>query len=213
MGQQVSRRRIGRIMKQEGLVSSYTVAQFKPHVVKCNDDKIENIVDRNFNEQPYLNVVVSDLTYVRVGHRWHYICVLVDLFNREIIGYSSGPNKDAELVKKAFSTVQTNLSQIKIFHTDRGNEFKNKIIDEILEVFEIERSLSMKGCPYDNAVAEATYKVIKTEFVNHQIFETQEQLGYEFADYVNWYNNHRIHSSLGYLSPVEYRQNTLKKVV
>ena len=121
MGQQVSRRRIGCIMKQEGLVSNYTVAQFKPHVVKCNDDKIENIVDRNFNEQPYLNVVVSDLTYVRVGHRWHYICVLVDLFNREIIGYSSGPNKDAELVKKAYSTVQTNLSQIKIFHTDRGN--------------------------------------------------------------------------------------------
>lgn len=73
--------------------------------------------------------------------------MLVDLFNREIIGYSSGPNKDAELVKKAFSTVQTNLSQIKIFHTDRGNEFKNKIIDEILEVFEIERSLSMKDVP------------------------------------------------------------------
>lgn len=170
-------------------------------------------MDRNFDEQPQLNVVISDLTYVRVKNRWHYLCVLVDLFNREIIGYSSGPNKDAALVKKAFSIVQTNLSQIKIFHTDRGNEFKNKIIDEILEVFEIERSLSMKVCPYDNAVAEATYKVIKTEFVNHQIFETQEQLSYEFADYVNWYNNHRIHSSLGYLSPVEYRENTLKKVV
>ena len=119
------------------------------------------------------------------SNRWHYLCVLVDLFNRENIGYSSGPNKDAELVKKAFGTVQTNLSQIKIFHTDRGNEFKNQIIDEILDVFEIERSLSMKGCPYDNAVAEATYKVIKTEFVNNHIFETQEQLGYEFADYVN----------------------------
>ena len=71
----------------------------------------------------------------------------------------------------------------------------------------------MKGCPYDNAVAEATYKVIKTEFVNQHLFETSEQLGYEFADYINWYNNHRIHSSLGYLWPVEYRQNTLKKVV
>ena len=72
----------------------------------------------------------------------------------------------------------------------------------------------MKGCPYDNAVAEATYKVIKTEFINNQRFETQEQLGYELADYVNWYNNYRIHSSLGYLSPVKYRQNsTLKKVV
>jgi putative transposase len=170
-------------------------------------------VDRKFDEQPYLNVVVSDLTYVRVGHRWHYICVLVDLFNREIIGYISGPNKDAALVKKAFRTVSTNLSQINIFHTDRGNEFKNQVIDEILEAFNIKRSLSMKGCPYDNAVAEATYKVIKTEFVKNQRFETHEQLGYELADYVNWYNNHRIHSSLGYLSPVEYRQNTLKKVV
>lgn len=94
-----------------------------------------------------------------------------------------------------------------------GNEFKNQIIDEILDVFEIECSLSVKGCAYNNAVAEATYKVIKTEFVNNQIFETQEQLGYEIADYVNWYNNHRIYSSLGYLYPVEYRENTLKKVV
>lgn len=128
--------------------------------------------------------------------------MLVELFNREIIGYSSGPNKDAELVKRAFSMVKTNLSQIKIFHTDRGNEFKNQIIDEILDTFNIERSLGMKGCPYDNAVAEATYKVIKTEFANNQRFEIHEQLGYEFADDVNCYNNYRIHFSLGYLSPI-----------
>ena len=228
MGQQVSRRRIGRIMAQVGLVSNYTVAQFKLHAAKCNEDKIENIVDRQFDKQPHLNVDVSDLTYVRVGNHWHYLCVLVDLFNREIIGYSSGQNKDAALVKKVFSTVQTNLSQIKIFHMNRGNEFKTQIIEEILDAFEIERSLNMKDFPYDDAVAKDTYKVIKTEFVNNQIFETQGQLGYEFTDYVNGspgsakhnpqllgngYNNHRIHSSLGYLSPVEYREDTLKKVV
>lgn len=145
MGQKVSRRRIGRIMKQEGLVSNYTVAQFKPHTDKCNEAKIENIVNRQFDKQPHLNVVVSDLTYVRVGHHWHYLCVLVVLFNCEMIGYSSGPNKNAELVKKAFIIVKINLSQIKIFHTDRGNEFKNKIIDKILDTFNIDRSLSMKG--------------------------------------------------------------------
>lgn len=209
----VSRRRIGRIMKEEGLVSSYTVAQYKPHVDKCNESKVENIVKRNFQDQPQYHVVVSDLTYVRVGLNWHYICVLVDLFNREIIGYSAGKNKDAGLVSRAFSRVDVNLEKIQIFHTDRGNEFKNRLLDEMLEAFHIRRSLSMKGCPYDNAVAEATFKVIKTEFVKGQTYETLEQLQYELSDYVNWFNNHRIHSSLGYLTPKEYRLTALKKVV
>ena len=209
----VSRRRIGRIMKQEGLVSSYTVAQYKPHVDKCNESKVQNIVNRDFSDQPQYNVVVSDLTYVRVGNSWNYICVLVDLFNREIIGYSAGKNKDAKLVSKAFSRVNVNLEKIQIFHTDRGNEFKNKTLDETLKTFHIRRSLSMKGCPYDNAVAEATFKIIKTEFVKGQEYETLEQLQYELADYVNWFNNQRIHSSLGYLTPKEYRLTNLKKVV
>ena len=206
---QVSRRRIGRIMKQEGFVSNYTVAQFKPHVDKCNESKVTNVVNRDFNNQPQYNVVVSDLTYVRVGTSWNYICVLVDLFNREIIGYSAGKNKDALLVSKAFARVDTNLNNINVFHTDRGNEFKNKLLDETLEAFNIKRSLSMKGCPYDNAVAEATFKIIKTEFVKHSTFESLEELKYELADYVNWFNNHRIHSSLGYLTPAEYRLSTL----
>ncbi len=124
-GKTVSRRRIGRIMKMNGLVSNYTVAQFKPHVDKCNESKIENLVDRKFSEQPKRKVVVSDLTYVRVGKNWHYICVLVNLFNREIIGHSTGRNKDASLVASAFSSVSFNLEDIQFFHTDRGNEFKN----------------------------------------------------------------------------------------
>lgn len=141
---------------------------------------------------------------------WNYICVLIDLFNREIIGYSAGRNKDASLVTKAFTSVNTNLNHIQVFHTDRGNEFKNKAIDETLEAFQIERSLSMKGCPYDNAVAEATFKVIKTEFVYNEKFATLEELQYKLADYVNWFNNHRIHSSLGYLTPYQYKKNHLK---
>ena len=63
-----------------------------------------------------------------------------------------------------------------IFHTDRGNEFKNKLIEEVLETFEIKRSLSKKGCPYDNAVAEAAFKVIKTEFAFNRVFGSLEEL-------------------------------------
>ena len=102
-----------------------------------------------FDNREELEVVVSDLTYVRVGQKWHYICVLIDLFNREIIGYSSGPNKTAELVTRASRSVRTNLHRLKLFHTDRGSEFKNKSIDEALDTFGIERSLSAKGTPYD----------------------------------------------------------------
>ncbi len=114
MDQQISRRHIGRLMKQEGLVSNYIVAQFKPHKVQCKEDKIENDVNREFNNQKHLNVVVSDLIYVRVGNRWYYLCILVDLFNREIISYSSGPNKISFFIKKAFRMVKINLNQIKL---------------------------------------------------------------------------------------------------
>ena len=205
-GKIASRRKIGRIMAKHGLVSVYTVAQFKPLKDKCNNSQIENIVDRKFNDKKPCDVVVSDLTYVRVGNKWNYICTLIDLFDRRIIGYSVGNHKNAELVKEAFGKVQGNLKNIKIFHTDRGNEFKNRLIDETLNAFNITRSLSRKGSPHDNAVAEATFKTIKTEFVKCNTFDYIQQLRLHLADYVHWYNHHRLHSRLGYMSPMEYSE-------
>jgi len=160
-----------------------------------------------------MEVVVSDLTYINVLGKWHYICLLIDLFNREIIGYSAGANKDVKLILKAFSRVNKPLNDIRILHTDRGSEFKNKAIDKLLNTFAIKRSLSKKGCPYDNAVAEATFKVIKTEFAFNRIFNNLKELDNELFDYVNWYNNHRVHGSLGYLTPVEYKRIMLEKKV
>ena len=204
-GWQVSRRRIGRIMKEQGLVSKYTVAQFKPKKSTVNESEIGNTLNREFDQDTELRVVVSDLTYVRVQQKWHYICVLVDLYNREIIGHSAGPHKNAKLVQRAFATVPYNLNNLELFHTDRGSEFKNQLIDEALATFGIDRSLSDKGTPYDNAVAEATFKTIKTEFVNGTVFSSQEELDLELFDYVNWFNNIRIHESLDYLTPREYK--------
>ncbi|WP_139254232.1 IS3 family transposase [Halobacillus karajensis] len=212
-GFQVSRRRIGRIMEEQGLVSKYTVAQFKPVKSTCNESEQGNTLNRQFSQDQARKVVVSDLTYVRVRSKWHYICTILDLYNREIIGYSSGPQKDARLVQKAFASINGNLRDLELFHTDRGSEFKNQAIEELLETFNIDRSLSMKGCPYDNAVAEATYKVIKTEFVYGETFATQEQLDLALFDYVHWYNHIRIHGSLGYSSPIEFKKKHLNKVV
>lgn len=209
LGYQISIRRIRRIMQQNGLVSNYTVKQYKVRKSTCNEEAIENIVNREFSREKALEVVVSDLTYVNVAGRWNYICVLIDLYNREIIGYAAGKNKDASIVYKAFSRVQRNLQEVCIFHTDRGNEFKNKVIEEALETFDIRRSLSAKGTPLDNAGAKAAYKVIKTEFAGNRIFNSFEELEIELFDYVNWYNNIRIHGTLGYVAPVAYRQSVL----
>lgn len=205
LGWQVSRRRIGRIMKEQGFVSKYTVAQFKPTKTPCNESTVGNVLNRAFDQDQELKVVVSDLTYVRVRQKWHYICVLVDLYNREIIGHSAGPRKNAELVQRAFATVHGSLNRLQLFHTDRGSEFKNRLIDQALDTFGIERSLSAKGTPYDNAVAEATFKIIKTEFVDGRVFSNQQELDFELFDYVNWFNHIRIHGSLDYLTPSEYK--------
>lgn len=83
------------------------------------------------------------------------------------------------------------------------------LIDEVLDVFNIERSLSLKGCPYDNSVAEATFNLIKAEFVQRQHFKNLEELRLHLADYVHWFNHIRLHSTLGYLSPVDYKKQKL----
>ena len=204
---QVSKRKIARIMRKYSLVSNYTQKKFKTTPSTVNNEKIENIVNRDFNRDEFLEVVVSDLTYVQVGNNWNYICKILDLSNREIIGYACGQKKDANLVLKAFSSIKYSLDKIMIFHTDRGNEFKNNSIDGLLKTFKIDRSLSRKGTPYDNAVAEATFKVIKTEFIYQNKFKNLLELEIGLMDYVNWYNNIRLHGSLNYMTPVGYRKN------
>jgi len=208
-GRRVSKRRICRLMKNRYLESAYSKSRFKVHTGKCNEALIANELDRQFNGKDQYAAVVSDLTYVRVNYKWNYICILVDLFNREIIGYSAGLNKDATLVYSAFATVKANLSEIQMFHTDRGSEFNNQLIDDVLTTFDIKRSLSLKGCPYDNAVAESTFKIFKAEFVYGRSFECMERLRLELGDYIHWFNNQRIHSALGYLSPRDFKTSTL----
>ena len=204
-GLTVSVRRINRNMRELGFMSVYGKKRYKAGKWKVNESAVPNILDRSFNDKKPYEVIVSDLTYARVKERWHYVCILLDLFNREIAGYSAGSRRDAALVHTAFAKIKTNLSDIHVFHTDRGSEFDNTLIDELLDTFGIARSLSIKACPYDNAVAEATFKLIKSEFINRQMFDSLDHLQFELDDYVRWYNQERPHSTLGYLTPLEYR--------
>ncbi|MFD2117758.1 hypothetical protein ACFSTH_16950 [Paenibacillus yanchengensis] len=92
--------------KNKKLVSTYTIAQFKPSKAASNEDNTKNSLNRAFQQTEIKRVVVSDLTYVRVGSRWNYVCTLIDFFNREIIGHSAGIHKDAALVSRAFASIE-----------------------------------------------------------------------------------------------------------
>lgn len=212
-GYTVSRRRIGRIMRRYNLISSYTKKKYKPQIEKCNDAATPNILQRDFNRKQALDAVVSDLTYVRVGGDWCYICLVIDLWNREIIGWSAGRRKSAELVQEALYRIPYSLNHINIFHSDRGKEFDNQLIDDVIAAFTIERSLSKRGCPYDNAVVEATNKALKVEFIYQHKFTDLEELQLLLFDYIHWYNNVRLHSSLGYKTPASLRRQSSSTVL
>jgi transposase InsO family protein len=203
-GFSASRRRIGNTMKKYNLVSNYTLKLTKRHKIKVNNDETANVANREFSDRPPLDVVVSDLTYVKVAGKWNYICLLLDLHNRKILGSAVAKNKTPEIVKKAFYGVQNDLRKIRLFHTDRGSEFKNYVVEEILKAFGIGRSLSAKGSPTDNAVAEAMYSIIKAEFAFKREFVSIDELELLWFDYVNWYNNVRIHGTLDYATPAEF---------
>ena len=143
---------------------------------------------------------------MRAGASRNYACLPVDPCNGEIVGHSAGPGKDARPVKSAFATPSFPISDIGVFHTDRGSEFDNAEIDLMLEAFGIERPLSAKGCPYDNAVDGSTDGILKAELVHREAFGATRELRAKLSDYVHRYDNFRIRATLGYMSPVEFRE-------
>lgn len=138
-----------------------------------------------------------------------YVCLLIDLANRSIAGHSADTGRTADLVMAAFATLDFPLTEVEVFHTDRGSEFDNAKIDELLDVFDIRRSLSRKGNPYDNAVVESTNRLLKKELIYRNHYTSLEQLRSDLNDYVWWFNNQRLHSTLGYRSPKEFTEQGL----
>ena len=150
--------------------------------------------------------LAGDLAYVRVGGGRAYVCLLVDLADRGIAGHSAGRARDAGLVPGAFATFDFPLADVQVFRTDRGGGFDNTRIDELLDVFDIKRSLSRKGNPYDNAVVESTDRLLRKELVCRNRYATVGQLRHDPDDCVWWSDGRRLHSTIGYRSPKEFAE-------
>ena len=111
----LSRRRICRIMRRNAMTSAYARPAYKPHVSTVNEADAPNVINREFNGYAPHTHIASDLTYVRVGRDWQYICLLIDLADRSIAGHSLGPTRDADLVTAAFATLRFPLTDITVF--------------------------------------------------------------------------------------------------
>jgi transposase InsO family protein len=200
----VSKRKIRKVMFKLGLVSNYLKNRKKRDYLNVNIANAGNLVKRNFESDCKYAIVLSDLTFVRIAGKWCYLCVILDLFNREVIGWAIGHSKGAKLVIAAYYSIKADLRKIKIAHTDRGVEFTGCEIEELYRAFGITRSLSAAGQPTDNAPMESFYNIAKMEFIKNHNFGSIEEFRVKWEEYVHWYNNIRIHSSLEYLSPKAY---------
>lgn len=200
-----SRRRIKRIMNQKGLVSAYARKKYKPCAAKASEVEAPNVLDREFDGHPPHTRIVGDLAYVRVGGKWNYACLPIDLRDREIVGHAASGRKDSRLVKAAFATPGFPLTDIDVFRADRGSEFANSDIDDPLEAFDIRRSLSRKDDPYDDAVIEPANRIPKKGLVYRRAFADLGRLRRELNPCVRWRSGAGTHSALGCMSPVGFR--------
>ena len=208
-GVTASGRRIVNIMKRRGMAGAYARRTSEPHKTRADGAGLANILGREFDGYGPRAHLASDLTYVRVGGKWAYACLLSGLANRSIAGHSADTGRTADLVMAAFATLGFPLTEVEVFHTDRGGGFDNARIDGPLDVFDIGGSPSGKGDPYDNAVVESTNRLLKKELIYRNHYTSLEQLRSDLNDYVWWSDDQRLHSTLGYRSPNEFTQQGL----
>jgi len=196
-------------MKELKLVSTYTKPKKNFSIPKTSPVDHPNLVCRKFNDRLPNEVIVGDVTYLRMFGKWYYLCTLLDLCGRYVVGYSFDKRRDSELVKQSFYSIKGNLGKISVFHYDLGSEANNKLIDNLTTAFGIKRSYSRRGTPCDNAVIESWHKSFKKEFFKRVKFIDLCDFETQLFDYINWYNNKRLHSSLNYQTPMEWRENVV----
>lgn len=165
--------------------------------------------EESLPEEPS-KVLAGDITYIRLGDTFIYLAVVMDLFNREIVGWSMSRSLHSQLVVDALKAALANCSNKTkiIFHSDRGSQYASDVFLKLLNNKQVIPSMSRKGNCYDNCYVESWFKSLKSEFIYRHKYNTEEELRALVFEYIEtWYNIRRRHSSLDYLSPIEYKRN------
>ena len=214
-GIKVSRPRVARLMKQLGLVAKMQSLFKVTTRVNKKQPIAPNLLQQNFTAVAPDSTWVADISYIRTLEGWLYIAVILDLYSRKVVGLSMGNSLHTTLVTQALEQALQRRNPLPNLqhHSDKGCQYTSTAFQKLLTDNGITCSMSSTGCCFDNAVAESFFHSLKTECVYFDRYESREQAKQSIFEYIEiFYNNYRRHSTLGYLSPVEFERQFYQRL-
>jgi len=202
-----SKNRVARLMRKQGITARskkrFKVTTNSKHHLPVSS----NLVEMQFNPREKNSLWTTDITYIWTREGWLYLSVILDLWSRTVISWDANRSMDENLVikplEKALRDRKPNSELI--FHSDRGSQYASQRLRNILKENNITQSMSSKGNCYDNAPTESFFSTLKRELVYRQNFKTRDEAKQSLFEYIEiFYNRQRSHSSLGYLSPLQF---------
>lgn len=209
----VNRKRVYRLMKLND-IRSKTKKRFR--ITTQRNEKAaysNNLINRKFRVGQKNRIWTSDITYLWTREGWLYLAVVMDLNSRKIVGWSTGINLSAGLVERAIRMALNHRrpDSMVIFHSDRGSQYTSSLVRETLRKSGAVQSMSSTGNCYDNAVTESFFHTLKTEWTNWESYQTREEAKSSIFEFIEiFYNRKRLHSTLNYLSPVEFEEKYME---
>jgi len=211
-GVRIARKRVARLMKG-GAIEVKIRRRFKATTNSKHDLPIaENILDRCFDVDAIGardRVWAGDITYIWTLEGWLYLAVLLDLRSRRVVGWSMSQSMERGLVLDALQMALLGRRPGigVLHHSDRGSQYASEDCQKLLELYGMTCSMSRKGNCWDNAVVESFNATIKTELIHRTTWKTRNDARAAIYKYIEtWYNSQRLHSTLGYRSPVEFEE-------
>jgi putative transposase len=202
-----STRTVGRRMQKLGLRARFSKKFRVTTDSKHNLPIANNILNREFAVQKPDQVWVTDITYILTGEGWLFLAVMIDLFSRRIVGWKMSNRIDKHLVCNALEMALMSRGFPKgvLVHSDRGSQYCSELFIQIILQYKLHQSMSRKGNCWDNAVAESFFATLKKQIIYGNEFATREQARLAVFEYIEgYYNRVRRHSTLGWLTPIEF---------
>jgi transposase InsO family protein len=210
IGYNLSERTVGRMLQKLRLRSK--ASRKHRHTTDSNHrlPVAPNLLDRQFNVSSPNKVWTTDITYIRTRAGWLYLCVMLDLFSRRIVGWQTSHRIDRQLVCDTLSTAMARQGYPVgvMVHSDQGSQYCSRDFRILLRDNQAIQSMSRRGNCWDNAVTESFFHTLKGHIVHDSNFATRHEANMILFEYIEaYYNRVRRHSANGWLSPVNFEQN------